>query len=400
MKRGRAILSAMGVVTPRAVGLRRFTELLLPSRRLRAPGDAEERAEKGLDAAPPEQGDDRASRSAAPWFADRAGSPLERIEALAATAMDEALEGLDDHLRSRAVLVGGLGITETTALRGGPNIRPMLANLARRFKLGGPQVTTYTACATGTDALGLAFTLIQTQDVDCAVVVAADCPDGAGIRGAFGRLGVLARDRPELPAACRAFAADRDGFVLSEGAACLVLRRVARDLSAPESAIFVDGYGSSVDCFGPTTPDPEGSALARAIGGALRSAGISPDEVDVVSAHGTGTVHNDASEARALHKALPSAIDRIPVVATKALLGHSIAAAGLVETVAAVVGMQHGVLHANPHLVTPDLSLAIDAVGPSGREFPHRTVLKCSTAFGGNNAAIILRRGQPGDCGW
>ena len=355
----RVMVAAMGVATPRAADLDEFTAVL----------EARSHAQV---AAPHDRSADRVSE-------------------LAILALDQVLQAarLPASVLSRTAIVVGLGLSEN-AVDGVPTIIPLRDRLATLAGVGGVRVATYTACATGTDAVGLGLGLIRAGEADDVLVVAADSPLGTMTRGAFSRLGVLAVDRPGLPAACRAFAADRNGFVLAEGAACVLLRKTHAD---DRDAVFVDGYGSSVDAFGPTSPDPEGWALVDAIRRALVVAGIDAKDVDVVNAHGTGTVHNDASEARALLAVLGNRASAVPVVASKSILGHSVAAAGLIEMIAAVVGLRRAFLHGNPWLSRRDPTLRLDPVGPEMRPYPHRIVLKCSTAFGGHNAAIILRRG-------
>lgn len=328
---------------------------------------------------------------------------VQRSEDRARAVILEALTAarLDSSSLRRAALVGGLGLAEEGVLEGVATVLPSLDRLAAAHGIGGPRVAVYSACATGTDALGMAVMLLRAGEAREAVVVASDCPNGDGLRSAFSRLGVLAGERPDMAPACRAFCSERNGFVLSEGAACLVLR-VEAGMERPERTrerVLIHGYGTAIDQGGPISPSTEKSALADAIHRALCDAGWRPAAVDVVNSHGTGTIQNDIAESRALYEVFGERAREIPIVANKSVLGHSIAAAGLLETVAAVVGLLDEELHGNPWLARPDLTLGVAPIGPGGRSFPHHTVLKCSAAFGGNNAAVLLGKERSGgDC--
>ena len=151
------------------------------------------------------------------------------------------------------------------------------------------------------------------------------------------------------------------------------------------------GYGTSFDAHGISEPHPEGRGALAAMSRALADAGLSPDDIDVVSAHGTSTPKNDVVETLALRRLLGSRAPKVPVFATKSMIGHLISAAGAVETVAAIVCMQAGFVHPTQNLHEPDPSCDLDYVPLVARELGYRHVLKSSFAFGGQNASVVLR---------
>ncbi|MGH3325147.1 MAG: beta-ketoacyl-[acyl-carrier-protein] synthase family protein, partial [Streptomyces sp.] len=188
--------------------------------------------------------------------------------------------------------------------------------------------------------------------------------------------------------------ADRAGFVLAEGAAVLVLESEehARARGADVLATL-SGYGRSSDAHHVTSPHPEGAGAARAMRGALRSAGWAASRVSYVNAHGTGTRYNDASEARALRAVLGEAAGRVPVSSTKSMTGHSLGAAGAVEAVVCVEALLHGLVPPTVNLDVVDPELGLDVVGAEPRPAPLTTALSNSFAFGGHNVVLALEAG-------
>ena len=196
------------------------------------------------------------------------------------------------------------------------------------------------------------------------------------------------RPGPDL----RPFDRRRDGFVLGEGAAVLVLERW-EDAERRGATLHAEvcGYGSSFDAHAISEPHPEGRGAFLAMSRALEDGGIDPAEVDCVNAHGTSTPKNDIVETLALKRLLGDRAQRVPICATKSMIGHLIAAAGAVEAVAAIVGMQAGVAHPTINLVDPDPCCDLDYVPRQARRHEQRVVLSNSFAFGGQNAAVAFR---------
>jgi 3-oxoacyl-[acyl-carrier-protein] synthase II len=246
----------------------------------------------------------------------------------------------------------------------------------------GPALTVSTACSAGLHALGMGYEMLRQGDVDVVVVSAVEVLTEAALAG-FSVLRALTGG-----AAPRPFDQRRDGTLLGEGAAALVLEPY-EDAQARGARIWAEvaGYGSSSDGFHMTRPQPEGAV--RAIVGSLGA--TAPEDVDWVKAHGTGTPANDASEAQAIRTVFGARGRRIPVTSLKATLGHSLGASGAVEAVAAVLAMNGGFIPATLNLQEPDPGCDLDVVRDGPRPLEARTVLANAFGFGGNNAAILLR---------
>jgi len=265
--------------------------------------------------------------------------------------------------------------------------------LAQRFGLCEPPLTHVSACAAGTDALGSAFRMIASGRRRWMMAGGADSMiNPLGVAG-FCSIGATSTDNDDPPRASRPFDARRSGFVLGEGAGILVLERL-EDARARGAEVHAEvcGYGASFDAHGISEPHPGGRGAIQAMTRALADAGIRPDEVDCVNAHGTGTPKNDPIETLAIKTVLGARARGVPVCATKSMTGHLIAAAGAVEAIAAIAGMQASVVHPTINLDRPDPACDLDYVPHAARPYPHRTVLSNSFAFGGQNAAIVLRR--------
>ncbi len=304
---------------------------------------------------------------------------------------------------------GGAGSWETNARlleTAGPNrigVRSVVMSMANSsashialtFGITGPATSVVSACASGGEALVAAYQMIVTGEADVVLAGGAEAPVTPLLLGGFARTGALSTLNDEPERASRPFDADRAGFVLAEAAAVLVLESAehARARGA-EVLATLSGYGRSSDAHHVTSPHPEGAGAARAIRAALRSAGWSPDDVDHVNAHGTGTRFNDAAEAKALRAVLGEAADRTPVSATKSMTGHSLGAAGAVEAVACVQAMLHGQIPPIVNLDAVDPACGLDVVRAQPRAAALRTALSSSFAFGGHN--VVLAFGAAG----
>ncbi|KUM73509.1 beta-ketoacyl-[acyl-carrier-protein] synthase family protein [Streptomyces curacoi] len=346
--------------------------------------------------------------------ARREAAVTDRVTHLAAAAAELALRdaGLDpataDGTRVGVVLGTGCGGTEAyrdgavALTRRGPNgigaryVPTSMHNasaawLAIRHGFSGPVTTTVTACAGGADALVAAHQMIASGEADVVLAGGAEAPVTDLMVSGFARMRALSTRNDEPERASRPFGADRAGFVLSEGAAVLVLESAehARARGARPLA-ELRGYGRTGDAHHIVAPRPDGSAAARAVTVALRSAGLAPEEISHVNAHGTGTVRNDAAEAAALRAALGRLALRVPVTATKSLTGHSLGAAGAVEAVAAVQTLTHQVVPPTANLDRPDPAIGLDVVRHEPRDTSVSAVLSNSFAFGGHNVALVL----------
>ena len=265
--------------------------------------------------------------------------------------------------------------------------------LAQRFALCEPPLTHVSACAAGTDAIGAAFRMVASGRRRWMMAGGADSMiNPLGVAG-FCSIGATSTANDDPPRASRPFDARRAGFVLGEGAGILILERLddARERGATVHG-EIRGYGASFDAHGISEPHPDGRGAFQAMARALNEAGLEPGEIDCINAHGTGTPKNDPVETLAIRRLLGARASRVPVCATKSMIGHLIAAAGAVEAVAAIVGMQSGVVHPTINLDHPDPACDLDYVPHAAREVAHRTVLSNSFAFGGQNASIVLQR--------
>jgi 3-oxoacyl-[acyl-carrier-protein] synthase II len=267
--------------------------------------------------------------------------------------------------------------------------------LAHRHELAGPPRLHVSACAAGTDAIGGGYRLIVSGRSDWVLAGGADSmvhPLGVG---GFCKLGALSRRNETPAAASRPFDRGRDGFVLGEGAGMLVLEPLenARRRGATILA-EVCGYGNSFDALGISEPHPEGRGAIQSMERALADAGLRPEQVDAINAHGTGTPKNDPVETLALKRVFGQHARRMPISATKSLMGHLISAAGAVEAIAAILGLRGGWVHPTLNLDDPDPACDLDYVPHQARASDAAVVLSNSFAFGGQNASIVLRRAE------
>ena len=264
--------------------------------------------------------------------------------------------------------------------------------IAHRHALSAPPLTHVSACAAGTDAIGTAFRLVAAGRRRFMVAGGTDSMINPLGVGGFCRIGATSTANATPARASRPFDRGRDGFVLGEGAAVVVLERLddARERGATVYAEIV-GYGNAFDAHGISEPHPEGRGAYQAMARALADASVSADVVDCVNAHGTSTPKNDPVETLALKRLLGERAYHVPVCATKSMIGHLISAAGAVEAVAAILGLREGIAHPTVNLDDPDPACDLDYVAHKARRHPQRYVLSSSFAFGGQNAALLLR---------
>jgi nodulation protein E len=258
------------------------------------------------------------------------------------------------------------------------------SNISIDLGITGPTLDISTACASATHAMGLAFHMVRSGMATAAIAGGHEAPLSWGFYRAWDSMRVVSTTR------CKPFAADRDGMTLGEGAAMLIFETLesAQARNAPIFAEIV-GFGMSADANHITQPQAEGAAMAMRK--ALDDAGASPDEVGYISAHGTGTQANDATESAAIHQVFGERASKIPISSTKALHGHSIGASGALEALATTLGLQEGRMPQNGDIVNPDPSLDLDVIIGEPRTTGPTLALSNSLAFGGLNAVIALR---------
>ncbi|MFO0734879.1 MAG: beta-ketoacyl-[acyl-carrier-protein] synthase family protein [Labilithrix sp.] len=263
--------------------------------------------------------------------------------------------------------------------------------IASEFGLTAPPLVHVSACAAGTDAIGAAYRLVASGRRRAMIAGGTDSMiNPLGVAG-FCALSATSTRNEAPERASRPFDRTRDGFVMGEGAGALVLER-HEDAVARGAEILAElrGYGNSFDAHGISEPHPEGRGALQAMQRALADARLAPEDVDAVNAHGTGTPKNDVIETLALRRLFGERAPKVPVVATKSMIGHLISAAGAVEAVAAIACLRRGMLHPTINLHDPDPSCALDYVPNVARAHVQRHLLSCSYGFGGHNAAIVI----------
>ena len=334
---------------------------------------------------------------------------LDRSHALAIGAAADALgqcAALPEPAR-RAVVCGvGLGAASTyeeqasrllgQGVRGlSPLTIPMVmpssvaAHLSLRFGLGGPCLTVSAACASGAAAIGEGVELLRRGAADVVLAGGVDSLVGYGAMCCFMRLDAMSRNVGCPDLASRPFDADRDGFVMGEGAGFVVLQRL-EDISAsgPEPLGLVLGHASSADAHHLVAPSPDGEGAVRCMALALADAGVQPRDLAHVNAHGTSTVLNDRAEAAALAALFDGACP--PVMAVKGSTGHMIAGSGAVEAIVSLISLRHRVVPPVAGLRTVDPDFDLDVVQDTPREGPPGYALSNSFGFGGANTALVL----------
>jgi 3-oxoacyl-[acyl-carrier-protein] synthase II len=278
-----------------------------------------------------------------------------------------------------------------TALRGLPNAAA--AHVAIQQDARGPNSTVATACTAGTQALGDALRMIRCGEADVVLAGGADAMiNPVGVLG-FSMLGTLSQRNDAPQRASRPFDADRDGFVIGEGAGVLVLER-ERFARARGAAVLAElaGYGRTCDAYRITDERPDASGAANAMRVCLEDAGADAGEVDYVNAHGTGTRMNDVMETAAIKAVFGARAHALAVSSTKSLMGHLLAAAGAVEAAAGVLALVEGFLPPTLNYETPDPACDLDYVPNHARPARVRAVLSNSFGFGGQNACVLIRR--------
>jgi 3-oxoacyl-[acyl-carrier-protein] synthase II len=256
----------------------------------------------------------------------------------------------------------------------------------------GPSSCVVTACATGGNAIGDAFRIIQRGDADVMLAGGTEAAITPLSIAGFCSMKAMSTRNDEPDRACRPFDATRDGFVMGEGAGVAVLEALehAEARSAPILAEVI-GYGASTDAYHITQPDPEGEGALRSMAAALTDAGIAAEEIDYINAHGTSTPYNDRLETLAIKRLFGDHARRLAVSSTKSMTGHLLGAAGGVEFVACILALQRQVLPPTINYRVPDPDCDLDYVPNAARPARLRTVMSNAFGFGGHNAILIAR---------
>ena len=259
------------------------------------------------------------------------------------------------------------------------------------FNLFGPNTTTVTACAAAANAIGDAGEIIKRGAADVMVTGGADASITRFAMAGFAQARALSTNNDDPEGASRPFDADRDGFVMGEGGAALILeeREHALDRDATIYAELV-GYGMSADAYHVTLPRPGGDGAARAMKTALDQAGMSPTDLSVINAHGTSTSANDATETLAIKTVFGDRAYEIPASSTKSMTGHLLGGAAAVEAIASILTIRDGIIPPTINYTTPDPECDLDYVPNEARESEVTSVMSNSFGFGGHNVALIF----------
>ncbi|HXV35985.1 MAG TPA: beta-ketoacyl-ACP synthase II [Myxococcota bacterium] len=265
--------------------------------------------------------------------------------------------------------------------------------VAIRHGLRGPNLCQTAACASGAHSIGEAARAIERGDADLMLAGGAEAPiTGIGVAG-FANMKALSTRNDDPAAASRPFDLDRDGFVVGEGAAVLVLESLEGARARGASILaHVLGYGMTADAAGVAQPTEDGEGAQRCMRLAIEDAGLGPRDVDHLNAHATSTPQGDTSEARAIRAVFGDHTDRVAVSATKSMTGHLLGAAGAVEALFCVRALQTGILPPTINLERPDPACELDHVANKAREVRVRVALSNSFGFGGTNASLVFGR--------
>jgi beta-ketoacyl-acyl-carrier-protein synthase II len=347
-----------------------------------------------------------------PKEARRADRVIQFAMATSTQALDQAgLRPRDEEEAEQIGVLIGTGIGGLTSLdeaarvmreEGPDRVTPLTAvnmlpdmssgQVAIQFGLTGVNFCVISACATGTNAVGEAAEIIKRGDALAMVVGGTESTVTPLALAAFHRTGSLSTRNDDPAHASRPFDKNRDGFVVGEGAGGLVLERLDFALERGATPLAeVVGYGNSADAFHVSAPEPEGRGAARSMTRAMAKAGIGPEDIDYINAHGTSTPLNDRSETFAIKRALGEDAYRIPVSSTKSMTGHMLGAAGVVEAVVCVQVIREGVIPPTINYEVPDPDCDLDYVPNEARRVRVRTAMSNSFGFGGHNATVILR---------
>ena len=411
MSARRAVITGMGVIAPNGVGLQEFWEATCGGRSGIKPLT---RFDTSLF--PTKIAGSVEDFEPTAYMTPRLARRLDRFAQFGLAAARMALDdsGLDLEAENRerigSIIGSGLGGVlfheeqMIIALERGanrlnpfcvPRITPNAVSSHIGIELGllGPNMVISTACASGTHAVGESLRKIRNGEADVILTGGVEAPLTEFTFGAYCAMRVLSKRNDEPERASRPFDRDRDGFVLAEGAAALVVEELehARRRGARIYAELA-GYGLSCGAHNIVIPDPSGSDAARTIRLALDDAGLAPEQLDYINAHGTSTPQNDVAETKGIKAALGDHAYRVAISSTKSMTGHSIGAAGAIEAVVCTMAVHHRVAPPTINLDNPDPECDLDYIPHQCREMPLRAALSNSFGFGNANACLVFRR--------
>ncbi len=341
---------------------------------------------------------------------------MDRFAQLAVAAGYQAVKNsnlnIDDSNKDDIGVFVGSGIGGLTTLfeqaqvlvekgpdRVSPFLAPMMisdiaaAQISIALGVKGPNICMTSACSSGSDAIGVAYELIRRADADVMIAGGTEAIiNPLGIT-AFNSLRALSTRNDEPQKASRPFDAERDGFIISEGAVVLVLENLGHAVKRNANILAeIIGYGATSDSFHVTQPLESGEGAARAMQAALKKAGLQPTDIDYINAHGTSTQLNDAMETKAIKATFGDYAYKVPISSTKSMTGHLIGCAGAVEPAICIMAMQTGIIPPTINQENPDPDCDLDYVPNTARKVAVTTALTNSFGFGGHNSVLTLRK--------
>lgn len=410
MKNQRVVITGMGCVTPIGIGVTDYWEGLMtgasgagPITHFDASGYPVQFAAEAKNFQPDQVLDKREAKK------------MDRFTQFAAVAALEALndaefkEGEMDPDELGVILgcgIGGLATLEEqhhNLLNRGPRrvspftIPMMISNLAAGqisilTNAKGPNMTIVTACASATNAIGEAFKMIQRGAAQAILTGGTEASITPISIAGFSSMKALSTRNDDPTSASRPFDANRDGFVMGEGAGIILLEALEH-AQARGARIYAEmaGYGTHTDAHHITAPDPEGAGAARAMNKALDDADLEPSDIQYINAHGTSTDYNDRLETLAIHKVFGDHAKSLLVSSTKSMTGHLLGAAGGVEAIACVMALKHQTAPPTINYETPDEACDLNYVPNKAQSAPIKATMSNSLGFGGHNATILIK---------
>lgn len=348
-----------------------------------------------------------------------AGVPIKKLDLFSIYALWAAEEAIEDSAllkgpfdpdRVGVIIASGIGGIETLEreiivgyTKGYDRISPYLVPMmipdmasgliAIKYKFKGPNYCTVSACASSAHAIGDAFRLIRYGDADVMIVGGSEAPIIPTAVAGFSSMKALSTRNDEPEKASRPFDRDRDGFVMGEGAAVLVLEEYEHAMRRG-AKIYAEivGYGATADAYHITAPCVDGEGAVNCMLRALEDAKLSPDEVDYINAHGTSTKLNDAVETLAIKKVFGERAYKIPISSTKSMIGHLLGAAGAIEALATIMTIHTGIIHPTINYENPDPECDLDYVPNEARKKEVNVAISNSFGFGGHNVCLAFKR--------
>ena len=414
MLKRRVVVTGMGMVSPLGMGVEKTWNALIQGKsgvgritRFDSAGFDTQIAAEVKDFAPENFMDKKEAR--------RMDIFIQYAVAAAVMAMEDSQFKITPQNAERVGVVVGAGLGGLTTIesfhkvllekgpgRISPFFIPMLivneapGHISMRFGAKGPNSSVVTACATGNHNIGDAWKMIQRGDADAIIAGGVESTITPLAVGGFNAMKALSTRNSEPEKASRPFDKDRDGFVMGEGAGIILLEEMEQALNRG-AKIYAEivGYGLTGDAYHITAPAPDGEGAARCMAMALRDAGIRPEEVDYINAHGTSTEYNDLYETIAIKTVFKEHARKLPVSSTKSMTGHLLGGAGGVESIFTVLTIFQGVIPPTINYETPDPNCDLDYVPNVARKAEVRVALSNSFGFGGTNAVLVFKKFEP-----